>query len=40
MCLDDKFKKFKNSINKNKYVIFVGSNFLVTQLVWNGILGM
>jgi hypothetical protein len=36
MCLDDKFKKFKNSINKNKYVIFVGSNFFgnTTGLEW------
>ena len=36
MCLDDKFKKFKNSINKNKYIIFVGSNFFgnTTGLEW------
>ena len=36
MCLDDKFKKFKNSINKNKYIIFVGSNFFgnITGLDW------
>lgn len=36
MCLDDKFKKFRNSINKNKYVIFVGSNFFgnTTGLEW------
>ena len=36
MCLDDKFKKFKNSINNNKYLIFVGSNFFgnTTGLDW------
>ena len=36
MCLDDKFKKFKNSINKNRYLIFVGSNFFgnTTGLEW------
>ena len=36
ICLDDKFKKFKNSINKNKYLIFVGSNFFgnITGLDW------
>ena len=36
MCLDDKFKKFKNSINNNKYLIFVGSNFFgnTTGLEW------
>ena len=27
MCIDDKFKKYKNSINKNKFLLFVGSNF-------------
>jgi len=36
LSLDDKFKKFKNSINKNKYLIFVGSNFFgnITGLDW------
>ena len=36
MCLDDKFKKFKNSINNNRYLIFVGSNFFgnITGLEW------
>ena len=36
MCLDDKFKKYKNSINKKNYLIFVGSNFFgnMTGLEW------
>ena len=27
LSLDDKFKKYKNSVNNNKHLIFVGSNF-------------
>ena len=27
MSVEDRFKKIKNRINKNKYIIFVGSNF-------------
>ena len=36
MCIDDKFKKYKNSINKNKFLLFVGSNFFgnVSGLKW------
>ena len=36
MCLDDKFQNYKNSINKKKYLIFVGSNFFgnITGLEW------
>tara|TARA_B100000795_G_C22732700_1_gene412062 strand:+ start:111 stop:1199 length:1089 start_codon:yes stop_codon:yes gene_type:complete len=36
MCLDDKFKKYKNSINKKNYLVFIGSNFFgnITGLEW------
>ncbi len=36
ICIDDKFKKFKNSINKNKFLLFVGSNFFgnISGLEW------
>ena len=36
MCIDDKFKKYRNSINKNKFLLFVGSNFFgnVSGLKW------
>ena len=36
MCIDDNFKKYKNSINKNKFLLFVGSNFFgnVSGLEW------
>ena len=27
MSVEDRFNKIKNRINKNKYIIFVGSNF-------------
>ena len=36
MCLNDKFKKYKNSINKSKFLLFVGSNFFgnISGLEW------
>lgn len=36
MCIDDKFIKFKNSINKNRFLLFVGSNFFgnILGLEW------
>ena len=36
ICIEDKFKKFKNSINKSKFILFVGSNFFgnITGLEW------
>ena len=36
LCIDDNFKKYRNFINKNKFLLFVGSNFFgnVSGLEW------